>query len=76
VNTAVYQAALAAGCTDRQAEFLAVYVESDKLSDAAAKLGIREQSARVMSARIQRRLNAPHLAAVIARLLHAHLLTH
>lgn len=69
MNGALYQAARAAGCTDKQATFLAVYVESEKLADTATKLKINPQSARAMSVRILRRLDAPHLAAAVARLL-------
>lgn len=68
--TPLYAAAVSAGCSDRQAAFLVLYAKSEKLSDAAARMGIKEQSAKNLSARLRRRLDhAPHLPAAMARIL-------
>jgi DNA-binding NarL/FixJ family response regulator len=69
VNEAVYDAARRAGCTDRQAKVLAVYVESEKIAVAANTLGIQTKTASDHLVRVYRRLKVRHAAAAVARLL-------
>jgi DNA-binding CsgD family transcriptional regulator len=69
VNIAVRDAALRAGCTKRQAETLAVYVESEKIAVAALTLGITTHTAQDHLSRIYTRLDVSHAAAAVARLL-------
>lgn len=69
MNLAVYEAAKKAGCTKRQAQVLATYVESDKLAVAAYRLGITHHTAEGHLSRVYDRLDVPHAAAAIARLL-------
>jgi hypothetical protein len=71
MNTAVYDAAVRAGCTERQAETLAIYVVSSKLSVAAHKLGIADKTAEDRLGRVYRRLEVRHAAAAVAKLLTA-----
>jgi DNA-binding CsgD family transcriptional regulator len=68
LNTAAYQAARRAGCTAREAEVLATYVESEKMATAAKKIGISEQTAKNAMSHALQRLAAPHAAAAVARL--------
>src|SRR5688572_14969842 len=65
----VYQAARKAGCTDREAQVLAAYVQSNKVYDAAKKLGMSEQTAKNHLHAIRRRLGVPSTRQVLARLL-------
>jgi DNA-binding CsgD family transcriptional regulator len=71
VNTAVYNAARRAGCTPREAELLAVYVESPKMAVAAHELGISEHTAKNAMGKIYRKLDVAHAAAAVARVLAA-----
>lgn len=69
MNHAVYAAALRAGCTRRQAQTIATYVETDKLSIAAKQLGITRHTAQDHLSEVYARLDVPHAAAAVARLL-------
>lgn len=69
VNQAVFMAAIRAGCTRRQAETIAWYVEMQKLSAAAAQMGITESTAQDHLAAVYHRLHVHHAAAAVARLL-------
>lgn len=69
MNATVYRAGLSAGLTDRQAHFVAVYVESEGYRDTALVLGITEQTAKNLATRVRKRLGKPHISAVVAHLL-------
>lgn len=69
MNDALYVAALRAGCTQRQSELLATLVVSEKLSDAATKVGMSENTAKNHLAAIRKRFDAPNTLAVVVRLL-------
>lgn len=69
MNAALYQAAIRAGCTRRQAELLAVVVVSDKLADAAATLHMSESTAKTHLAAVRQKFDAPSTLAVVAKLL-------
>lgn len=69
MNAAVYEAAIRAGCSRRQSELLATIVESRKLSEAAAKLGMAESTAKNHLVAVRQRLKVHHNAAVIAKIL-------
>lgn len=71
VNAAVFEAARRAGCSVRQAEVLAVYVESETVQDASAKLGIAEQTAKIHLSDVRKLLKVPHTAAAVAKLVSA-----
>lgn len=68
-NLALYQAARKAGCSKREAEVLAVYVESPNLDAAASSLGISPQTAKNHMHAIHRKLGLRHTSAVVARIL-------
>jgi DNA-binding CsgD family transcriptional regulator len=68
VNEGIFADARRHGCTAAEAEVLAHYVDSEKVSDAAEKIGIAEQTAKNHLNRVRRRLKVAHNAAVIARL--------
>jgi DNA-binding CsgD family transcriptional regulator len=60
VNDPVFNAALRAGCTRRQAEVLATYVDAETIDDAAEKLGISARAV-LQHLRLARlRLNVAH----------------
>lgn len=67
--SAVYDAALRAGCPPREALVLAEYVRSQKIVDAAAALGIHPKTAMSRLGRIYERLGVDHAAAAVAKLL-------
>lgn len=69
VNKALYDAARRAGCTKRQAQTLAVYVESEKIQVAADELGITTHTAQDHLSQVYARLDVAHAAAAVARLL-------
>lgn len=58
-----------AGCTRRQSQLLAFLVESAKLADAAAKMGITESTAKNHLAAVRQKFDAPNTLAVVAKLL-------
>jgi DNA-binding CsgD family transcriptional regulator len=68
VNAAIYHAALAAGCPRREAEVLALYVESESARSVARQLGIATTTVTNHLGHAQRRLGVKHTSAVIARL--------
>lgn len=69
MNTAVFQGARRHGCSVREAELLAVYVESEKMEAAAQVLGISKNTAKNHMSSIYLRLAVPHAAAAIAKVL-------
>jgi DNA-binding NarL/FixJ family response regulator len=69
VNSAVYDAALRAGLSSRDAQIFAVYVESDKIAAAAKKLGVAESTVKNALSRVYIRLEAPHAAGALVKLL-------
>ena len=69
MNADVYNGARRAGCSPREAEVLAVYVESEKWAAAARELGISESTAKNTMTKMFRRLNVAHAAAAVARVL-------
>jgi DNA-binding CsgD family transcriptional regulator len=71
VNTAVYNGARRAGCTPRESELLAVYVESEKMANAALELGISLHTAKNTMTKVYRRLDVGHAAAAVARVMSA-----
>lgn len=68
MNAAVFQSARANGCTPREAEVLATYVESDSLKMTARAMGISTQTVKNHLVRVHRRFGVRHTAAVIAKL--------
>lgn len=68
MNDAVYVAALRAGCPQREAQVLAVYVESESTEAVAHELDIRQSTVTGHLGRAKRRLGVSHTAAAIAKL--------
>jgi DNA-binding CsgD family transcriptional regulator len=69
VNEAVYLAAIDAGCSQRQAEVLATWVDSETLDDTAAKLGISQRAVLKHLREARHRLNVPHNGKLVAAVL-------
>lgn len=65
MNTAVYQAALRAGCTRRQSDVIATWVEAETLEDTAEQLGISNRAVLQHLRAARRRLNVPHNGTLI-----------
>lgn len=68
MNFAIFAAARHAGCTTRQAEVLATYVESETVVETAKKLNIAEQTVKIHLADVRLLLKAPHNAGAVAKL--------
>lgn len=66
---AVFNGARRRGCSVREAEVLATYVESDKYEDTAFQLGVSRQTVKNTLIKIYRKLDVPHAAAAVARVL-------
>jgi DNA-binding CsgD family transcriptional regulator len=71
LNQALFQAARQAGCTAREAEVLATYVESQTIMDTAIKLQTSERAVAASLARARKRVKAPHVAALVVAILSA-----
>jgi DNA-binding CsgD family transcriptional regulator len=67
MNMAVFDGARRAGLTSREAEVLAVYVESDKMAVVAQKLRISEHTAKNLMSRVYAKLDVAHAAAAVAK---------
>lgn len=66
MNDDVYRGAIKAGCTQREAEVLATYVESETIEDAADRLGITSRTVTLRLGAARRRLRAAHTPALVA----------
>lgn len=69
MNVILFSAARLAGCTTREAEVLATYVESENARETARKLRLSEQTVKNHLSAVRQRFNAPHTIAVVVRLL-------
>jgi DNA-binding CsgD family transcriptional regulator len=68
LNQAILRAATLAGCTQREAEAIATYADSETLEDAARKLRITTRWLLILLGRARRRVDAPHNVAFVASL--------
>jgi DNA-binding CsgD family transcriptional regulator len=69
MNQAVFRAARRAGCSAREAEAIATYVDSETLEDAADRLGISARWLLKLLRKARGRVDAPHNVALVAAVL-------
>lgn len=68
MNEVVYRAAREHGCSRREAEVIATYVESASAKATAKTLDISAHTVHVHLLSVRRRLNVKHTSAAVARL--------
>jgi DNA-binding CsgD family transcriptional regulator len=69
VNTAVRRAAIRAGCTNRQAQVLATWVDAETIDDAADQLGISQRAVLYHLRAARHHMNVAHNGTLVAAVL-------